>query len=50
MESDEVDAEGTVGQRLGRGNLGIEQRRAHRAAGDDAEAASIGDGGDEMAL
>ena len=50
VHGDEVDAERPVGARLGLGDLGVEQFGAHRAAGDHAEAAGVGDGGDEMAL
>ncbi len=50
MHGDEVDAERPVGARLGLGDFGVEQLGGHRAAGDHAEAAGIGDGGDEVAL
>ncbi len=50
VHGDEVHAERAVGQRLGGGDLGGQQRRAHRAAGDHAEAAGIGDGGHQGAL
>ena len=50
VHGDEVDAERQAGHRLGGGDLLFQQLRPHRAAGDDAEAAGIGDGGDQMAL
>src|SRR3546814_10540267 len=50
MHGDEVDAEGPGRPLLRLGDLGVEQVRRHGPAGDDAEAASVGDGGDEVAL
>ena len=50
VHGDEVDAERPVRARLGLGDLGVEQLGAHRAAGDHAEPAGVGDGGDEVAL
>ena len=50
VHGDQVDAERPVGQRLGAGDLGREQVRVHRAAGDHAEAAGVGDRRDQVAL
>ena len=50
VHGDEVDAERPVGARLGLGDLGVEQLGGHRPAGDHAEPAGVGDGGDEVAL
>ena len=50
VHGDEVDAERAVGARFGLGDLGVEKLGGHRAAGDHAEAAGVGDGGDEVAL
>ena len=50
MERDEIDAERPVGEREGAVDLGLEKCWRHGAAGDDAEAAGIGDRGDEIAL
>ena len=50
VHGDEVDAERLGGQRLGAGDLGFEQGGGHGAARDDAEAAGVGDGGDQVAL
>jgi hypothetical protein len=41
---------GLGGQRLGRGDFGIEQFGRHRPAGDHAKAARVADGGNEVAL
>ncbi len=50
MHGDEIDAERLVRALARRRDLGIELRRVHRAAGDDAEAAAIRDRRDEIAL
>src|SRR3546814_14518940 len=50
MHGDEVDAEWPGRPLLRLGDLSVEQVRRHGPAGDDAEAASVGDGGDEVAL
>ena len=50
VHGDEVDAERLVGALLRLGDLGVEQVRRHRAAGDHAEGAGIGERGDEVAL
>ena len=50
VHGDQVHPEWRVGAFLGGGDLGGEQVRTHRAAGDYAKAAGIGDGGDQVAL
>ena len=50
VHGDQVDAERLRRPRLGLGDLGVEQLGRHRAAGDHAEAAGVGDRGDEVAL
>jgi hypothetical protein len=50
VHRDQIDAERLVGERLGPGDLRIELLGVHRAAGDHAEAAGVGDCGDEVAL
>ncbi len=50
MERDQIDAERALGERAGRRDLGVEQSGRHGPAGDDAEPAAIGDGGDEIAV
>ena len=50
VHGDEVDAEGLVRQRLGRGDFPVQQVRRHRPAGDDAKAARIGYGRHQMAF
>ena len=50
VHGNQVDAEGFAGERLGSGDLAIEQLGGHRPAGDYPEAAGIGDCGDQIAL
>ena len=50
VHGDQVDAKRLAGERLGGGNLGIEQRRRHRTAGDHTESAGIGDRSDKISL
>ena len=50
VHGDEIDAEGLGRQRPRRLNLGAEQIRRHRPAGESAEASAIGNRGDEVAF
>jgi hypothetical protein len=50
VHGDQVDAERLGGERLGPGDLRVEQVGRHRAAGDHAKAARIADRGHEVAF
>ena len=50
VHGNQVHAERLAGQRLGRGDFGVEQFRRHRPAGDHAKAAGVADRRDEIAL
>ena len=50
MHGDEVDPERPLGPLLRLGDLGVEQLRSHRPAGDHPERAGVGQGRDEVAL
>ena len=50
MHGDQVDPERPVGQRLRAGDLGGQHVRLHRAAGDHAEPAGVGDRRHQVAL
>jgi hypothetical protein len=50
MHGDQIDAERPVGALLRLGDFGVEHVGHHCSAGDDAEAAGIGNGGDEVAF
>jgi hypothetical protein len=50
MHRDQVDAERALGERLRRSDFLVQQFRLHRARRDDAEAAGIRDGRNQVAL
>src|SRR5436190_15475972 len=50
MHRDQVDAERPRGERRSSGDFAAQQIGRHRAGGDDAEPAGIGDRGDQVAL
>ena len=50
VHDDQVDAERAVGERCRRRDLRRQQLRAHRAAGEHAEAAGVADRGDQVPL
>src|SRR5262245_59088980 len=50
MHRDQIDSERLVRASLGLGDFGVEQLGRHGAAGDDSEAAGVGDGGGEVAF
>ena len=50
MHGDQIDAERLFGAFLGLGDFGVEQFRRHRAAGNHAKAAGVGNRADQMAF
>ena len=50
MHGDQIDAERLVGALHRLGNFRVEQVRRHRAAGDHAKAAGVGNRADQIAL